>query len=88
MIRDWRERGAVSRRAKLSATIVMAISSTILFLTTSHAWTAEAITALMAVVLMVRPLVLFFPGSPSLLPKWLRRRRHVLPNATHASASV
>jgi uncharacterized protein len=52
MIRDWRERGAVSRRAKISATVVMAISSTILFQTTSRAWMAEAITAVMAVVLM------------------------------------
>lgn len=52
MIRDWRERGAVSRRAKISATVVMAISSAILFLTASRAWLAEAITAVMAVVLM------------------------------------
>jgi uncharacterized membrane protein YbaN (DUF454 family) len=52
MLRDWRERGAVSRRAKISATVVMAISSMILFLTTSQAWMAEAITAVMAVVLM------------------------------------
>jgi uncharacterized protein len=52
MIRDWRERGAVSRRAKISATVVMAISSVILFLTTSRAWMAEAIMAVMAVVLM------------------------------------
>lgn len=52
MIRDWRERGAVTRRAKISATVVMAISSGILFLTTSRAWMAEAITAVMAVVLM------------------------------------
>lgn len=52
MLHDWRERGAVSRRAKISATVVMAISSVILFLTTSRAWMAEAITAVMAVVLM------------------------------------
>ena len=52
MLRDWRERGAVSRRAKISATVVMAVSSTILFLTTSRAWLAEAITAVMALVLM------------------------------------
>jgi uncharacterized protein len=51
MIRDWRERGAVSRRAKITATIVMTISSVILFLTASRAWVAEAITAVMAVVL-------------------------------------
>jgi uncharacterized membrane protein YbaN (DUF454 family) len=52
MILDWRERGAVSRKAKISATIVMTISAVILFLTTSRAWMAEAITAVMAVVLM------------------------------------
>ena len=52
MIRDWRERGAVSRRAKISATVVMAISSVILFLTSSRAWVAEALTAVMAVVLI------------------------------------
>jgi uncharacterized membrane protein YbaN (DUF454 family) len=52
MLRDWRESGAVSRRAKISATILMAISSAILFLTTSRVWMAEAITALMAVVLL------------------------------------
>lgn len=52
MLRDWRERGAVSRRAKISATVVMALSSVILFLTLSRAWMAEAITAVMAVVLM------------------------------------
>ena len=52
MIRDWRDRGAVSRRAKVSASVVMAISSAILFLTASRAWVAEAITVVMAVVLM------------------------------------
>jgi uncharacterized membrane protein YbaN (DUF454 family) len=52
MIRDWRERGAVSRRSKVTATVVMTASSVILFLTTSRAWMAEAITAVMAVVLM------------------------------------
>jgi len=52
MIRDWRERGAVSRRAKISATVVMAISSVILFLTSSRAWVAEALTAVMAAVLI------------------------------------
>jgi uncharacterized membrane protein YbaN (DUF454 family) len=52
MIRDWRERGAVSRRAKITATLVMTASSIILFLTSSRAWLAEAVTALMFVVLM------------------------------------
>lgn|SRR5689334_11954074 len=52
MIRDWRDNGAVSRRAKISATVVMTLSAVILFLTASRAWVAEAVTALMAVVLM------------------------------------
>jgi uncharacterized membrane protein YbaN (DUF454 family) len=52
MIRDWRESRAVSRRAKLSATVVMAISATILFLTSTRMWLAEVITVVMALVLM------------------------------------
>jgi hypothetical protein len=51
-LRDWRETGSVSRRAKLSATVMMVICAIILFLITSRPWLAEAITALMAVVLM------------------------------------
>lgn len=52
MLRDWRENRAVSRRAKWSATVMMTICAVILFLTASRPWLAEAITALMAVVLM------------------------------------
>ncbi len=52
MLRDWRETRAVSRRAKWSATVMMTICAVILFLTASRPWLAEAITALMAVVLM------------------------------------
>jgi uncharacterized membrane protein YbaN (DUF454 family) len=52
MLRDWRQNRAVSRRAKWSATAMMTICAVILFVTASHAWLAEAITALMAVVLM------------------------------------
>jgi uncharacterized protein len=52
MLRDWREHGAVSRRSKLTATVVMTACAVILFLTSSRVWMAEAITALMAVVLM------------------------------------
>jgi branched-chain amino acid transport system permease protein len=43
---------------------------------------------LMTVVLMVRPMGLFFPGAPSMLPKWLRRRRPLLAIATPRSAST
>ena len=52
MLRDWRESRAVSRRAKISATVVMAISATILFLTSTRMWLAEVITVVMALVLM------------------------------------
>ncbi|HEY0686397.1 MAG TPA: YbaN family protein [Steroidobacter sp.] len=52
MIRDWRERGAVSRRAKITATVVMTLSAVVLFYTSSHRWLAEIITLLMAIVLM------------------------------------
>ena len=51
-LRDWRETRAVSRRAKLSATAMMSACAVILFLTTSRPWLAEAITAIMAIVLM------------------------------------
>ncbi|MDY6944160.1 MAG: YbaN family protein [Pseudomonadota bacterium] len=52
MLRDWRESRAVSRQAKLSATVVMTISATILFLTSTRMWLAEVITVVMAMVLM------------------------------------
>lgn len=52
MLRDWRERRAVSRRAKISATAVMTLSAIILFYTSSHKWLAEIITVVMALVLM------------------------------------
>jgi uncharacterized membrane protein YbaN (DUF454 family) len=52
MLRDWRQNRAVSRRAKWSATAMMTVCAVILFVTASHPWLAEAITAVMAVVLM------------------------------------
>jgi uncharacterized membrane protein YbaN (DUF454 family) len=52
MLRDWRKHGAVSRRAKLMATVMMTASAAILFLTTSRMWVAELITGVMAIVLM------------------------------------
>ena len=52
MLRDWRKNGAVSRRAKIAATVMMAASATILFFTTTRMWVAEIITAVMTIVLM------------------------------------
>ena len=43
---------------------------------------------LMSLVLMVRPMGLFYPGAPSLLPKWLRRRPPMLANAAPRGASA
>lgn len=51
MLRNWRETRSVSRRAKWSATVMMALCAVILFLTTSRPWLAEGVTALMAVIL-------------------------------------
>lgn len=42
---------------------------------------------LMVVVLMVRPMGLFFPGATSILPKWLRRSPSGRTNAVQWSAS-
>jgi uncharacterized membrane protein YbaN (DUF454 family) len=52
MLRDWRERGAVSRRSKITATVMMIACAIILFLTSSHRWLAEVLTVVMALVLM------------------------------------
>ena len=52
MLRDWRKHGAVSRKAKFTATVMMAVCAAILFYTTSRMWLAEAITGVMALVLM------------------------------------
>jgi uncharacterized membrane protein YbaN (DUF454 family) len=51
-LRDWRKHGAVSRRAKIMATVMMTASAVILFLTLPQMWIAELITGMMAFVLM------------------------------------
>ena len=58
MLRDWETTGAVSRRAKWSATIMMAISAVIFFVTAPKWWMAATGTAIMTTVciwLWLRP---------------------------------
>ncbi|WP_020649208.1 YbaN family protein [Solimonas variicoloris] len=58
MLRNWRQTGAVSRRAKWSATAMMSLSAVILFATAPQLWIAELATAIMATVavwLWLRP---------------------------------
>ncbi len=58
MIRDWRAGGYVSRRAKWSAALTMALSVFILFVTPTPAalaWTATGIMALVLIWLCLRP---------------------------------
>ena len=50
VIRDWEAQGAVSRRAKRLATVMMAASAVIMFLTAPKIWMAATGTAIMAVV--------------------------------------
>lgn len=50
IIRDWQSQGAVSRRAKWLATIMMSACAVILFLTAPKAWMAATGTGIMAVV--------------------------------------
>ncbi len=50
MIRDWQGRGAVSRRAKWTATVTMAFGVAVMFLTAPEPWMAAAGTAIVAVV--------------------------------------
>ena len=52
MLRDWRAHGAVSRGAKISATVMMTISALIFFIVSPQRWVAELLTGLMALVLM------------------------------------
>ena len=52
MLTDWRKHGAVSRRSKITATVMMATCAVILFVTSSRMWLAESVTAVMALVLM------------------------------------
>ncbi len=51
MLKNWRETRSVSRRAKWSATVMMAFCALMLFLTTKKPWLAETITAVMGLVL-------------------------------------
>lgn len=51
MLKNWRENRSVSRRAKWSATVAMALCAVILFLTARKPWVAEIITGVMALVL-------------------------------------
>lgn len=58
MVRDWQERGAVSRRAKRLATGMMAACAVIMFAAAPEAWMAAIGTACMAAVaawLWLRP---------------------------------
>jgi hypothetical protein len=50
MIRDWQAEGAVSRRSKWLATLMMAACAAVMFLTAPRTWMAAAGTAVMAVV--------------------------------------
>lgn len=52
MLRDWRLHGAVSRRSKITATVMMTGCAVILFVTSSRMWVAELVTGVMALVLM------------------------------------
>ena len=50
MIRDWEARGAVSRRAKWTASLLMAACAVIFFLTAPRLWMAASGSLIMAVV--------------------------------------
>ena len=50
MIRDWQASGAVSRKAKRAATIMMALCAALMFLTAPKLWMAATGTGIMAVV--------------------------------------
>lgn len=50
MIRDWQTHGAVSRRAKWMASVMMAACAAIMFLTAPRVWMAITGTVFMAIV--------------------------------------
>ena len=50
MIADWEREGAVSRRAKRLATLMMALCAGVMFLTAPKPWMAATGTAIMACV--------------------------------------
>lgn len=49
-IRRWRERGAVSRRAKWAASAMMTVSTALLLASTAPAWVKAAVPALLVAV--------------------------------------
>ena len=51
-IRHWRESGAISRRAKVLATIMMCSSMTLLWLMPLHPWLQGGVSAMMFCVLI------------------------------------
>ena len=58
MIRDWQAHGAVTRRAKVMATVMMALCAAVMFLTAPRWWMAAIGAGIMAVValwLWLRP---------------------------------
>ena len=52
MLRNWAQGGCVARRAKWSATVLMALCAVILWALSSRWWTAAVATGCMAVVLL------------------------------------
>lgn len=52
MLRDWRQGGVVSRKAKWGATSVMSLSAVLLLFTVSKLWAAGCAIACMATVLV------------------------------------
>ncbi len=52
MLRDWRQGGVVSRKAKWGATTVMSLSAVFLFFTVPKLWAAASAIACMAAVLV------------------------------------
>jgi uncharacterized membrane protein YbaN (DUF454 family) len=52
MLKNWRETGSVSRRAKWSAAATMCLCAVILFLTTDRPWLAEGVSLIMLAVLL------------------------------------
>ncbi len=51
MLRNWQQGGYVSRRAKVSAAIMMVACGLLLFLTGTRPWLSGAVCLLMAVIL-------------------------------------
>ncbi|GAA3957927.1 YbaN family protein [Gordonia caeni] len=58
MFLEWQEHGAISRRAKILATVMMAFCAILLFVITPKLWVPIAVTVIMATVctwLWLRP---------------------------------